>query len=191
MNEKLKNKADAVIKKTKKALVKIGKRNLMVIMALFLIGGAVYLNFRLYDGNDTNGDFLVDGNISEQENGEVNAEEEYNYFTAEQISRQRARDEAIEVFRMIADSDTALDESKSAALDGINRIAENIEKEANIETLIESKGFSECVAVINEDSADIIVRAKGLMDNEIVQIQEIVYEQAGIIPSNVKIIENE
>ena len=64
-----------------------------------------------------------------------------------------------------------------------------METEANIETLIEAKGFEECVAVINNDSASIVVKSEGLQAAQISQINEIVYEQAGISPVNVKIIQ--
>ena len=70
-----------------------------------------------------------------------------------------------------------------------HRIALDIEREANIETLVTAKGFAQCVAVVNGDSANVIVKSDGLLPNEIAQINEIVYEQAGIVPANVKIIE--
>ena len=64
-----------------------------------------------------------------------------------------------------------------------------METEANIESLIVAKGFEECVAVISGDSASIVVKSEGLLASEISQINEIVYEQSGISPVNVKIIE--
>ena len=64
-----------------------------------------------------------------------------------------------------------------------------MEAEANIETLIEAKGFEECVAVIKDDSVSIVVKSDGLQAAQISQINEIVYEQSGISPVNVKIIQ--
>ena len=64
-----------------------------------------------------------------------------------------------------------------------------METEANIESLIVAKGFEECVAVINGDSASIVVKSEGLVAAQISQINEIVYDQAGIEPLNIKIIE--
>ena len=68
-------------------------------------------------------------------------------------------------------------------------IAANIQSEGNIESLVVSKGFEDCVAVINEGSATVVVKSDGLLENEITQIQEIVYTEAGILPENLKIIE--
>jgi hypothetical protein len=64
-----------------------------------------------------------------------------------------------------------------------------MEAEANIETLIMSKGFEQCVAVINGDAASIVVKSDGLIASQISQINEIVYEQAGISPMKITIIQ--
>lgn len=56
--------------------------------------------------------------------------------------------------------------------------------------MIKSKGFEECVAVISEGGASVVVKSSGLLENEIAQIQEIVYDTAGILPANLKIIEH-
>jgi len=70
-------------------------------------------------------------------------------------------------------------------------MAKIIEQEANIETLIKAKGFTECVAVINDDNISVIVNSESLMPSQIAQITEIVYEVAEIIPSNITIIEKQ
>ncbi len=186
------NKAE-IKEKVKKVFTKIGKRNLIIILSLVLIGGAAYLNWRLFAGGHED-PHIASGEVAEGAENETVShdikDQNDDSFAAMQINRRRARDEAVEVFRLVADSSTALEESKAAALEGINRIAETIEKEANIESLITSKGFSDCIAVISDGKAEIAVRSNGLLPNEIAQIQEIVYEQAGIVPSDVKIIES-
>ena len=112
-----------------------------------------------------------------------------DYFSAALLSRQQARDEAIEVLQTVLASESAKDEAKAEALADISRIALEIEKEANVETLIRAKGFEECVAVISGESASIIVKSSGeLLSSHVAQIGEIVYEQTGILPTNVKIL---
>jgi hypothetical protein len=64
-----------------------------------------------------------------------------------------------------------------------------MQKESNIESLVISKGFEECVAVINEGKCNVIVKCDGLLANQISQIKEIIYEQAAINPIDIKIIE--
>ena len=71
----------------------------------------------------------------------------------------------------------------------ISKLAMAMEQEANIETLVMAKGFEKCVAVLNGDSARIIVSGKDLTPAQIAQINEIVYEQSNILPVNITITE--
>ena len=68
-------------------------------------------------------------------------------------------------------------------------MAANIEAEANIEAMVMAKGFEQCVAIINDGMCTVVVMSEGLLPNEMSQINEIVYEQTGIKPVNVKYIE--
>ena len=210
----------------KKILSAIGKKNIIIISGILLIGIAVYLNLTLqfdapeepsgylmdnddygyyYDSEDSKvfgqaalvdnmnfdsedmgagmgemgmGDDDIQGNIAEE-----------NYFAISVVSRTRARDESIELLNDIVNNAEAMPDIKDKALQDIQVIAGEIEKEANIEVLIKAKGFEDCVAIVNGENAHIIVRTDGLMPNEVAQIKEIVYEQTGIIPGNVKIVE--
>ncbi len=180
---------------TVKVMNKIGKKGTVVVCAVFLVGVAVLLNLILYGADDSETrDLAIDmqaltaGNPSADESG---SEPVYNYFEAMQLSRQQARDEAMEVLLSVAESGTAVEAMKTEALDGITQIAVDIENESNIETLILAKGFEQCVAVVNGDTASVIVKTEGLLPSEVAQISEIVYEQAGILPTNLKIIEKD
>lgn len=106
------------------------------------------------------------------------------------LTRQRSRDEAIEVLNTVAMSDTAVESVKTDAMNEIQQIARDIESEANIESLVKAKGFEQCVAVVNGDSASIIIKTDGLLQNEVAQISEIVYKEAGVKPDDLKIIES-
>ncbi|MBR2296973.1 MAG: SpoIIIAH-like family protein, partial [Clostridia bacterium] len=66
---------------------------------------------------------------------------------------------------------------------------QDIDSESKIETLVRAKGFEECIAVISDDTATVIVKTDGLVASEVAQINEIVYEQSGILPTGLKIIE--
>lgn len=177
--------------KFKKLLKKIGTRNLIVIGAVLLIGVAVCVNYVLYRNGVYSPDTDVDMDLSDTDlndvlDGDPNAS---NYFSQTALSRQQARDEALEVLQTVAKSETALPEAVQSALDDIAQIAKDIENESNIETLIQAKGFEECIAVISDGKATIIVQTDGLLASEVAQINEIVYEQSGILPTDLKIIE--
>ena len=173
------------------AISRIGTRNIIIASSLVLIGAAVILNF-VFFGNSQPA--VADGEPLGETGGEVVEDAVYaedSYFASAQLSRQQSRDQAIAVLQTVIESSTADAATKEAASADINRIASEIQTEANIETLIKSKGFEECVAVISEGTASVIVASDGLMPNELSQIKEIVWEQAGIDPVNIKIIEKQ
>lgn len=169
---------------------KIGKRNYLIIAAVLLIGVAVYLNY-VWFFNPTGGIGYGDNNMGDQYSDQTNAgtQKEESYFTSAQLSREKARDEALEVLQTVVNSEDALQETKDAALADISRIALDMEQEANIESLVIAKGFANCVAVKNGDQVSIVVETEGLLPNQAAQIMEIVYEQTGVSPANVNIIE--
>ena len=181
--------------KTVAVINRIGKKGTVVICAVILVGFAAMLNLILFNGEETGKksnlaidmDALSVGDSGEE--ADPSYEAVYNYFEAMQLSRQQARDEAMEVLLSVAESSTAVEDMKNEALDSIAQIARDIECESNIETLILSKGFTQCVAVVNGDTASIIVKSEGLLPSEVAQISEIVYEQTGILPTTLKIIE--
>ena len=177
--------------KFKQFFKKLGIRNLVVICAVLLVGTAICVNYILYHNSEDDlvADVDIDlgnTNLEDTLNNDPNAS---NYFAQTILSRNQARDEALEVLKSVATSENALDETVETALKDISQIAKDIENESNIETLIEAKGFKECIAVISEGKATIIVQTDGLLANEVAQINEIVYETAGILPTDLKIIE--
>lgn len=169
---------------------KVGMRNLIVLCAVLLIGTAVCVNYVLY-GEDTTPsqdvDIDLDGtDIDTTLKDDPNTSD---YFAQTVLSRKQARDEALEVLQTVATSENALPEAIESALSDIAQIAKDIENESNIETLIQAKGFTECIAVISDGKATVIVESDGLLASEVAQINEIVFESAGILPTDLKIIE--
>ena len=63
--------------------------------------------------------------------------------------------------------------------------------ESRIETLVKAKGFTDCVALINEESVNIIVKAPegGLTQSDTSKIRDIVVAEAKVKPSQIKIVE--
>ena len=188
----------------KSVLDKIGKRNLVLAGAAVLIGVAVWLNWSLfadntvpgdgYDGYDqsagmnTNyGTTLGTGSTTGEQNS--TATDVSSYFSSVQVSRQKARDEALEVLNSVVDNDNATDQVKAEAVAEIRQIASEMENEAKIESLIKSKGYAQCVAVISGENVSIVLQHEGeLSAAALAQINAIVYEQTGISPAGISII---
>lgn len=186
-----------LVVKAKDAVKKLGKRNMVIILSVLVIGGAVALNIALFSkgsknaasaGADTDiagGNELSVGAETGEDEGDA-----AEYFATAQVERKRSRDEAIEVLQLVVDNPDALTESKSAAMAEISQIAADIENESKIEQLVGAKGFEKCIAVISDSKCSVIVKTDDtLLPNQIAQIYEIVYESAGILPVNCKVIE--
>lgn len=174
-------------------ILKIGKRNIIIACAVLLIGAAVWLNWLLFAGDNTDKDGYdgydkPSGNITENLDNKNPEDSANTYFSATLVSRQKARDEALEVLQAVVDNVDASEASRAEALAEIATIADEIQKEANIESLITAKGFAQCVAVLNGDTASIVVSADTLQPAQIAQINAIVYEQTGIKPIGITII---
>lgn len=190
---------ESIRDKAKELLHKAGKKTVVTVCTVAVLGCMVILNVILFSGNQSSGkgmqlavDLTSDTATEDTEStAELQAGQMNDYFTAMSLNRQQARDEAMEVLLSVAESQTALDEAKEAALNDISKLASDMEKETNIETMILAKGFTQCIAVISNDNCNVIVESDGLQPGEVAQITEIVYEQAGIKPTNLKIVEKD
>lgn len=180
---------------------RLNRRNLIIFASIALIGGAVYLNWLFFSGEPAG---TADGNHVIDYTGGATGETAFisaadaaveteadSYFAMTQLNRQRARDAAMESLQLVVDSENSLAELKQDAMQSMARISTDIANEANIEALVLAKGFTECVAVLNENSASVVVKSAGLLPNEVIQIKEIVCEQSGLDPKAIKIIEIE
>jgi stage III sporulation protein AH len=167
-------------------------RNSVIIVAVLIIGLAVYLNYRwFYDpvGSLGYGDNnMDDNNDASAETGGDTSDTLNDYFTSTALSRKQSRDEAIEVLMLVSESEDSTEAAKAEASAKISKIAVDMQNEASIETLVKAKGFEECVAVISEDSVSVVVKAESIEANEAAQILTIVYETTGITPDKVSII---
>ena len=176
---------------------KAGVRGAVAVCAVLILGGALTVNYLLSGREDSAPklalDLTKDGGEEEKgveaERDGIASGEARDYFASIALERRQARDEAIEVLKTVTDSDTATGDARAEAAAAIEKIASGMEREADIESLIRSKGFEQCVAVIRDDGCSVIVESDGLMQSDVAQISEIVWEQAGIAPENLKIIE--
>ena len=200
MNEK------GFIESAKGFFERIGKRNLVIAGAVTLVIAAVAVNWIVFSGDNGEDGFDYDASAGMNTNygttlntGEVGdtaskptgsePDSTDSYFSSVEVSRQRARDEALEVLNAVVENDQASDAVKAEAMAEIQTIAKEMSQESNIESILMSKGFEQCLAVINGDSANIVVRTEGqLQSSQLAQINAVVYEQAGIEPVNITIV---
>ena len=91
----------------------------IVACAALIIGLAVYLNYRWFYDPTTSlgfGENNMQDNFSDSENAGTDAENENDYFTSTALDRKEARDEAIDVLKMVSESESASEEARAEAM---------------------------------------------------------------------------
>ncbi len=169
----------------------IGKRQLILAGLVVILGVAVYLNWEFSQkdinltasgGDDKSyGDTqLTDVKVSETSEA---------YFAQARLNRQKNRDETLEsVQTMLADK-TLTEAQKTEITAKAAEIAELSQCETAIEELVKAKGFQECVAFIDGETASVVVSSKGLSDDQAAQIFEIILSKTKINSENINIVE--
>ena len=104
------------------------------------------------------------------------------------MTRQTARDEAVEMLDDILNDAEADSAVKEAAVSEASAIAQNILKETNIESLVAAKGFSECVAYINDNTCTIVVNGDMEDAQNALIVRDIAAAETGFSADQIKII---
>lgn len=132
---------------------------------------------------------LANSNASADETVNGAIDEGADYFAVSALNRKTARDEALEILNKVATSPDALPSAVEEALSSIAAMADDMEAEADIETLVKGKGFEECVAVVSDGKCTVIVRSDGLVAEQVAQILEIAIAQTGLTANDITVVQ--
>lgn len=97
-----------------------------------------------------------------------------NFLAEAKLSREQVRAKSKETLLEIINNENVTEEQKQNAVDDMTKITENAEKEAAAELLLESKGFTDAVVSITQDSVDVVIGQNELTDAQRAQIEDIV-----------------
>ncbi len=170
----------------------IGKRQLILAGLVVILGVAVYLNWE-FSKNDLN--LGTSGVESNKNYGETQltdvkvTETDLAYFSQARLNRQKNRDDAIESVKTMLKDNNLSEAQKAEITKKAAEIANLTQCETAIEELIKAKGFEECVAFIDGESASIVVSTKGLSNEQAAQIFDIVLSKSKINSENINIVE--
>ncbi len=162
------------------------KKQMTLIMLAVLICLAGYLNFMYGDdtkeaSNGYMGEATLVSNMGE--------EVEEDFFASARLDRETGRSKSIETFNSIINNQNSDEVSKQNAQKGILALADNTEVETTVENLIKAKGFEDAVCYINNDQANVVVKAESIDEAQVAIITEIVREQTSIPPEKIKVVE--
>ena len=135
---------------------------------------------------------VADGESLPQEAVATSSEETQaaDYFAQVRLSRQESRDSAVELLEetIAYDEGTTVGDTASQTL---NRIVGAALSEAQIESLIIAKGFTDCVTYMADDTVSVAVSApaEGLSTADVALISDVVTSQTDYDLSQVRVIE--
>lgn len=175
----------------------IKRRQLILATLVVALGAAVFVNW-YYTGNDslkttaetTSPQYVQNLGEAKYVNADSNTvNSTTDYFSTVKLNRQKAKDEALEKLnKSLSSAKTGSDEAKEIT-ESINELTARVKTESDIEALIGAKISGECVVVLNEDSAQVIVKKGKLNSETALQIMDIVTTNSKLSAEKVKISE--
>ena len=170
--------------------VLIGKKQIVIAVLVVALGLAVFVNWYYSDGTR-----LFPGSPSEQaEQAQPDGSAQYvnglsdeEYFASVRMNRDSARGEALEelqavLSQAVEDSDAAVTTAKA-----IEQLSAEVKMESDIESLVVGKIGADCVAVIADNSVDVVVTKAALNDGNVLAISDVVSQVCGDAYENVRI----
>ncbi len=188
--------------------MKMKKRTAIAAVTALLVCMAVYLNWS-YQQGDVPVSGLQDSIVSDEDrltgitdpnggtsddlptSGDTLATKISEYFAQLRITRQQARDEAIDVLEETTTDETISVEAKAAAVNSISEISNNALIESRIESLILSKGYRDCAVFLNSESLSIVVAPVdgGMKVEDAIRIKDIAVSETSVKVENIHIME--
>ncbi len=175
----------------------IKRRQLILATLVVALGAAVFVNW-YYTGNDslktteetTSPQYVQNLGEAKYVNADSNTvNSTADYFSTVRLNRQKAKDEALEKLNKSLSSAKAGSDEAKAITESINDLTARVKSESDIEALIDAKISGGCVVVLNEDSAQVIVKKGTLNSETALQIMDIVTTNSKLSAEKVKISE--
>ncbi|MBE6747845.1 MAG: SpoIIIAH-like family protein [Ruminococcaceae bacterium] len=187
----------------------IKRRQLVMATLVVALGSAVFVNwyFTNSDGNvtgstETTNEYVqslgeakyvnsenakTDGTTNE---AKATASKNTDYFATVKLKRTKAHDEALENMRALLKDAPESSESAKEISESIDALSKTIKLEADIEALISAKLKCECVVMINDDNAEVVVTKGSLNESTILQITDAVLNNTEVKAEDIKISES-
>ena len=185
--------------------MKVWKKNLVAAAILVTVCAGIYVNWlytedktaaSLEDSLDTqkvmNEDTLVlSGDMEAIAAGEDVVSTSTDYFAAVRLSRQQARDNAVNLLQeAMAYSGSEGSKDVESAME-LEEIVQTALSEAQIESLIIAKGYADCVAYMSGEGISVAVSSPegGLQQADVAVIADIVMAQSDYGLEDIRVVE--
>lgn len=183
--------------------MKVWKKNMVAAAVLVTVCAGIYVNWLYAEENtatslvDTlDAEKVMSDNslILSEDMAAIAAGEDVqttaaDYFAALRLSRQQARDSAVNLLQeAMAYSETSKEAESAMQLDEIVQTALS---EAQIESLVIAKGFADCVAYMSGEGISVAVASPegGLQQEDVAVIADIVMTQSDYTLNDIRVVE--
>ncbi len=187
----------------------IKRRQLIMATLVVALGSAVFVNWYFTNSDNKTVEESETGSEYVQSIGEAKyvnsdnaktetttnntiatASKNTDYFTTVKLKRTKAHDEALADMKALLKEAPESSKSAEEISESIDSLSKTIKLEADIEALISAKLKCQCVVMINNDNAEVVVTKGNLNDASILQIMDAVLNNTDVKAENVKISES-
>ena len=180
--------------------MKTWKKNMVAAAVLLTVCGGIYANW-LYSQEQAVSDLtdkldddkIMSSDLLVMADGDNNQTEEpastmTDYFAAVRLSRQEARDSAV---TLLQEAMAYGEEDSSESNAQLEELIEIALCEAQIESLVIAKGYTDCVAYIADDAISVAVAAPegGLQQADVAVISDIIITQSDYTMEQIYVVE--
>lgn len=185
--------------------MKVWKKNMVAAAVLITVCAGIYVNWLYTEENASTSlmDTLDVQKVMSDESlvlsedmaaiaaGEDVATTSTDYFAAVRLSRQEARDSALNLLQeAMAYSDGDSTKNVESAME-LEQIVQTALSEAQIESLIIAKGYEDCVAYMSGEGISVAVTSPegGLQQSDVAVIADIVLTQSQYGLEDIRVVE--
>jgi len=186
--------------------MKVWKKNMVAAAVLVTVCAGIYVNWlyteenaaaSLADTLDTekvmsDETLILSEDMAAIAGGEAVNTTATDYFAAVRLSRQQARDNAVNLLQDAMAYSTAEEGTKDveSAME-LEEIVQTALSEAEIESLVIAKGYSDCVAYMSAEGISVAVASPegGLQQEDVAVIADIVMNQSVYSLDDIRVVE--
>lgn len=183
--------------------MKVWKKNLVAAAVLVTVCAGIYVNWLyteeatatgLMDTVDVEKVMSDDALILSEDMEAVSSDVQTtatDYFAAVRLSRQQARDSAVNLLQeAMAYNGTDSSKEVESAME-LEEIVQTALSEAQIESLIIAKGYTDCVAYMSGEGISVAVSSPegGLQQEDVAVIADIVMSQSAYSLGDIRVVE--
>ncbi|MBE6038959.1 MAG: SpoIIIAH-like family protein [Anaerofustis stercorihominis] len=160
------------------------KKNVILASLMVLLVVASYINYNAYSGdftasseNDNPLNAKLVNSLTEDEIMSGDKAVSASFFIDYRIERDAKRSEDIQTLKSITASSSSTEENIAEANEVMIELVQLSQEELQLENMIVSKGYEDCVVFLHDDYVNVLIKGDTLTTQQAVQIQDIVAKQ--------------